>query len=88
MILVFCQTCGTGLGTKEGGDGISHGLCGWCAAVQEAEADVDDWGIAIGGPPVTITTQMFARAYRWRATANVLKQVGWTFPAGTFIGEE
>jgi NMD protein affecting ribosome stability and mRNA decay len=39
MITVICAWCGREIGHKEGGEGISHGLCRECYEVLEQEVD-------------------------------------------------
>mgnify|MGYP001062042900 CR=1 FL=1 len=39
MITVVCAWCGQEIGRKEGGEGISHGLCEECLVILEDELD-------------------------------------------------
>lgn len=84
MMLVICSMCGVGIGVKEGPDGTSHGLCTHCESFDQARDDVEQTGDLI--MPYSLTGCMYS-AYRWRATANVIKRMGWTFPKGTFVVE-
>ena len=87
MIYRICMICGVGLGVKEGEgpdgkDAVSHGLCGHCEAFEQAR---DDAEVMHDMRAIATVSGFMWSAYRWRATANVLKAAGWTFPKGTFI---
>jgi hypothetical protein len=39
MLKIVCAWCGKVMGYKEGGDGITHGMCADCYAAMEREIE-------------------------------------------------